>query len=111
MEGSQIISYEDFKKIQLKVGKIVEIEPIKGSKKLLKLSVDLGEEKPRTIVAGLAEVYSLEELINKKIIVVANLKPAKLFGVESHGMLLAAVDGEKVSVATVDNVNPGSQVE
>ncbi|MHA1754868.1 MAG: methionine--tRNA ligase subunit beta [Candidatus Odinarchaeia archaeon] len=108
----KIISYDDFKKIKLKVGKILKAEKIKGSNKLLKLSVDLGEGENRTLVAGLAEYYSPEDLLNKKIIVVANMKPAKLFGVESRGMLLAAVDGDKISLVTVDkDVKVGSEVE
>lgn len=87
-------------------------ENIKGSNKLLKLQVDLGEPSPRTLVAGLANIYSPSELLNKKIIVVANMKPARIFGVESHGMLLAAVNKDKVSLLTVDHdIDIGSEVE
>ncbi|MHA1409464.1 MAG: methionine--tRNA ligase subunit beta [Candidatus Odinarchaeia archaeon] len=111
-EGYVIISYDEFKKIKLKVGQILKAEPIKGSKKLLKLSVDLGENTARTLVAGLAEFYSPQELLNKKVIVVSNMKPAKIFGVESHGMLLAAVDNENVSLVTVTgDIKVGSEVE
>jgi len=108
--GDGMIKYDEFKKIELKVGEIKSAEPIKGSKKLLKLRVDIGEE--RQLVAGIAQYYSPEELIGKKIIVVSNLEPAKLFGVESQGMLLAAVDGDNISLATVDkDVKNGARIE
>ncbi len=86
-----LISIEDFAKIQLKTGKIIDAEKIKGSHKLLKLMVDV-EEKKLQIVAGLGEKYSPEEIINQKVIVLVNLKPAKLFGIKSEGMVLAAED-------------------
>jgi methionyl-tRNA synthetase len=85
------ISIEDFMKVQLKVGRVLEAEPIEGATKLLKLQVMLGSEK-RQIVAGIAANYAPIDLIGRQVIVVANLKPAKLRGVESQGMLLAAVD-------------------
>lgn len=85
---SDKISIDEFAKVDLMVGQIKEAEKIEGSKKLLKVQVDLGEEI-RQVVAGLAERYEPEELVDRKVIVVANLQPAKLFGVESNGMLLA----------------------
>lgn len=85
---SDLISIDEFGKVSLVVGQIKEAERIEGSKNLLKLQVDLGDEI-RQVVAGLAKRYDPEELIDKKVIVVANLEPAKLFGVESNGMLLA----------------------
>jgi len=87
------IEYDDFAKVDLRVAKILEASPVPKANKLVKLRIDLGEE--RTIVAGIAKDYKPEELVGKSIIVVANLKPAKLMGVESHGMLLATdgVDG------------------
>lgn len=85
---SDKISIDEFAKVDLMVGQIKEAEKIEGSKKLLKVQVDLGDEI-RQVVAGLAERYSPEELVDRKVIVVANLQPAKLFGVESNGMLLA----------------------
>ncbi|WP_455646008.1 methionine--tRNA ligase [Methanosphaera sp.] len=85
---SDLISIDEFGKVQLVVGQIKEAERIDGSKNLLKLQVDLGDEI-RQVVAGLAKRYDPEELIDRKVIVVANLEPAKLFGVESNGMLLA----------------------
>ncbi len=107
-----IIEFSDFQKIKLKVGKVLTAENIKGSNKLLKLSVDIGEQSPRTLVAGLAGIYKPDELIGKKIIVVTNMKPAKIFGVESNGMLLAAVNKDKVAILTVDSdIEVGSEVE
>ena len=106
------VSVDDFKKLRLKVGKIISAEPVKGSKKLLKLKVDVGEKEPRQIVAGLSEAYRAEELVNKHVVLLTNLKPAKIFGIESNGMLLAAVSENKVSLLTVDKDVPvGSKVE
>ena len=87
-----LISYDDFAKVSLKVGKILAAEKIEKSEKLLKLQVDLGEETPRQIVAGIAKRYSAEDLVGRKVVVVSNLKPAKLMGNESNGMLLAGSD-------------------
>lgn len=106
-----LISIEDFMKIKLKVGNVICAERIEGSKKLIRLIVDIGEE--RQIVAGIGEQYSPEELLGKSIIVLSNLKPAKLMGVESQGMLLAATgeDG-KLSILTVDRpVNAGAGIK
>ncbi|MEA1992888.1 MAG: methionine--tRNA ligase [Euryarchaeota archaeon] len=109
-KGEKMISFDEFKKIEIKVGEIKEAERIEGSDKLLKLQVDIGEK--RQLVAGLAEQYDSEELVGKKILVVANLEPAKLFGVESQGMLLAAVKGDEISLATVDEeISNGATVE
>jgi methionyl-tRNA synthetase len=109
-EGETMISFDEFKKIEIKVGEITSAEKIKGSDKLLKLKVNIGEE--RQLVAGLAQYYSVDELVGKKILVVANLAPAKLFGVESQGMLLAAVEGDTVSLATVaSDVPNGASIE
>lgn len=89
---AETISFEEFEKVDLRTGTIKEAEQIKGSKKLLKLLIDLGEQEPRQIVAGIAEHYTVEELQGKQVIVVANMKPTTLFGVESRGMLLATED-------------------
>ena len=83
-----VIDYEDFEKVDLRVAKVIEAEAVPKSSKLLKLKIDMGEE--RIIVAGIAKDYKPEDLIGRKIVIVANLKPTKLMGVESHGMLLAA---------------------
>ena len=105
------ISYEEFTNIDLKIAEIISAEKIKKSDKLLKLQVDLGSNK-RQVVAGIAQSYSPDELIGKKIVFVANLKPAKLFGVESQGMVLAIEDESgKLSVLEVEpNVSPGTKV-
>lgn len=93
-----IVNFEDFAKVDLRVGEIVDAEEIEGADKLLKLRVDLGEDSKRTICAGIKQYYSADELIGKKIIVVANLAPRKMRGIESQGMLLAASteDPEKI---------------
>lgn len=83
------ISFDEFNKMDLRVGQILHAERVEGTQKLLKLEVDIGTEK-RQMVAGVAEVYSPEALVGKRIIVVANLKPATIRGIESQGMLLAA---------------------
>jgi methionyl-tRNA synthetase len=107
----ELIAIDDFAKVELKVGKVISAEKVEKSEKLLKLKVDIGEE--RQIVAGIAKSYTPDDLIGKKIIVVANLKPAKLMGIESHGMLLAATDEEgKLSVLTLDReVKQGARVK
>jgi len=83
------ITFDEFKKMDLRVGQILHAEKVEGTQKLIKMEVDIGTEK-RQMVAGVAEVYSPEALVGKKIIVVANLKPATIRGIESQGMLLAA---------------------
>ena len=94
------IDYEEFSKVDLRVAKILEAEAVPKSNKLIKLKIDIGEE--RTIVAGIGKDYKPEELIGKKIVVVANLKPAKLMGVESHGMLLATDTEKGLTVLAFD---------
>jgi methionyl-tRNA synthetase len=111
METSNVITYQEFQKLDLRVAKVLAAENIKKSDKLLKLRVDIGEE--RILVAGIAHVYKPEELIGKTIIIVANLQPTKLMGVESQGMLLAAdgADGTGVVLATFDKeAKVGSKV-
>jgi methionyl-tRNA synthetase len=101
------ISMEEFAKVDLRVAIITAAEIIPRAKKLLKLEVDIGET--RTIVAGISGSYSPEELIGKQVIVVANLKPAKLMGILSSGMVLAAVDEKECTVAGMDKeVKPGT---
>ena len=104
------ISIDDFGKVDLRVGKIVACEKVPKAKKLLKLQVDLGTET-RQIVSGISLYYKPEDLIGHCVIVVTNLKPVKLCGVESKGMLLAASDGnDNLQVAFVDGMAPGSRV-
>ena len=100
-EEPPMIEYEDFAKCQFKVARVVTAERVEKSKKLLKLQIDLGDET-RQLVAGLAEYYAPEDMVGKKIIIVANLKPAKLMGLESQGMLLAAEKGDTVKLLTID---------
>lgn len=95
------ITIDELSKVKLKVGQIISVERIEKSDKLYKLSVDIGNET-RTIVSGLVPYYTDEQLINKKIVVVSNLKPVKLRGVESNGMLLAAGDSDIVKLLTFD---------
>ncbi|MEE8402793.1 MAG: methionine--tRNA ligase subunit beta, partial [Candidatus Hydrothermarchaeaceae archaeon] len=104
-------TYEDFEKLHLKTARIISAEPIKGADRLLKLRVDVGG-KERQLVAGIADKYQKEELLGKTIIIVSNMKPAKIRGVKSEGMLLAAVDGDTLSILTVDKeIKSGSRVE
>ena len=95
-----LIEYDDFAKVQLRTGVILTAEKHPKADRLLVLSVDVGEEKPRTIVAGIAAVYEPAELLGKTVIVVCNLKPAKLRGIESQGMLLAAGGSDVASILT-----------
>ncbi len=106
------IGYEEFQKMDFKVGKIVKAERVAGANKLLKLEVDLGTEK-RQMVAGVAETYAPEDLLGKSLIVIANLKPAVIRGVESQAMLLAAVspDGKAVIPFFDREVAPGTKVK
>jgi methionyl-tRNA synthetase len=106
----ETISFEQFKGIDLRVGEIKEAERIKGSSKLLKLVVDIGTEK-RQVVAGIAETYQPEDLVGSQAVVVANLERAKLFGVESQAMLLAAdVGGKALLLRPQERVEPGTKV-
>jgi len=100
-EKTNLITIEELDKVKLQVGQIKEVNRVEGANKLYCLSVDLGTEI-RTIVSGLVPYYTEEELLNKKIVVVTNLKPAKLRGIESNGMLLAAGDGDIVKLLTID---------
>ncbi len=110
-EESAMITIDDFAKIQLKVGTIREAEAVPKSKKLIRLQVDLGEEELRQVVAGIGDAYSAEDLPGRQVIIVANLKPAKLMGVESRGMLLAAsLEGKAVLLAPGTEIPPGTGV-
>jgi methionyl-tRNA synthetase len=103
------ISIDDFMKVELRTAKVISAEAVPKSKKLIKLQVDLGNEQ-RTILAGIAEAYQPESLVGRVIVVVANLKPAKLMGIESNGMVLAASpEGGKPMLVTVE-AEPGWRV-
>ncbi len=108
---ADLIGIEDFARVQLRVGKIVAAERVEKSDKLVKLRVDIGAET-RQVVAGIGKHYAPEQLLDKQIVLVANLKPAKLMGVESQGMLLAASSGEILSIVTPDKeIAPGAKVK
>jgi methionyl-tRNA synthetase len=109
--GSDRISIDDFMKVELRVAKVLTAEKVEKSKKLLKLTVDVGTDH-RTLVAGIAEAYEPESLVGKTVVIVFNLKPAKLMGIESNGMVLAASpDGGKPMVVTFDVApDPGTRV-
>jgi methionyl-tRNA synthetase len=110
-DKSNIISYDEFKKIDLRVGKVISAEEVSGTDKLLKLEISLGEEK-RTIVAGVKKYYSVEEILGKKIVIITNLQPVKLRGIESQGMLLAAVNKDNVVLLTIDkDITEGSKIQ
>jgi methionyl-tRNA synthetase len=109
----ELIDIADFAKVELRVGKILQAEKVTGADKLLKLQVDLGTET-RQIVSGIAQHYTTEELIGKSIVVVTNLKPAKLRGELSEGMLLAASNPEHTALALVTperSMEPGAKVK
>jgi methionyl-tRNA synthetase len=109
--SSVTVSFEEFQKLDLRVGRIVTAEPVPKANKLLKLTVDVGQEQ-RTVVAGIAQNYSPEALVGKSIILVANLAPRTLRGVESQGMVLAAESDGQIVLAGFDaSVNPGSKVK
>ena len=106
----EIINFDDFSKLNIRVGKIISAEEVEGSNKLIKMKVDIGDEE-RQIVAGISKYYSLDELTNKIVIVLINLEPRKIFGIESQGMLLASIDGDKVSLLQTDKeMIPGSEI-
>ncbi len=98
--GDDKISIDDFGKVDLRVGVVLSAEPVKGASKLMHMKVDIGEPEPRTIVAGIAEAYAPLDLVNRKVVIVANLQPRKLRGIESNGMIVAAsVEGGKPVLA------------
>jgi methionyl-tRNA synthetase len=107
------IPIDDFLKVDLRVGLVVSAERVKGSDKLMHMKVDVGEGEPRTIVAGIAEAYAPEQLLNRKVAIVANLQPRKLKGIESNGMIVAAsVEGGKpVLVGFHEEIEPGARLK
>lgn len=104
-----MISYDDFKKLDLRVATIIHAEPVPGSEKLIRLEIDLGEEK-RHILAGIIKRYPPEKLIGQQVIVVANLEPRKLMGLESNGMLLAADSPEGPNLIIPDQNAPNGAI-
>ena len=110
IQGVAKINMEHFAAVDLRVAKIIECQPVKRAKKLLKLTVDDGTGVVRTVVSGIAPWYKPEELTGRHVIIVSNLEPATLCGVESQGMILAADTPEGVAVAFVDGIPAGSKV-
>jgi methionyl-tRNA synthetase len=105
------VAIEDFDKIQIRVARIIKAEIVEGSKNLVKCLIDIGDAR-RQIVAGIGKSYTPEELVGKTIMVVANLKPAKIRGVTSQGMLLAAVGEDDIVLLTADRpIEPGAAVK
>jgi len=105
-------SFEDFEKLDIRVAKVLEAEPVEGANKLYKLKIRMGAEE-RTLVAGIAEQYALDEVLGKKILVITNLDPRSIKGIESQGMLLAAVseDGKNIALCTVDGeIEDGAKI-
>ncbi len=107
------ISIDDFGKVDMRVGRVLQAEPVKGADKLLHLKVDIGEPEPRTLVAGIASAYKPEDLIGRKVVVVANLQPRKLRGIESRGMIVAASPegGKPVLAAFLEDVPIGARLK
>lgn len=107
-EAEPRISIEEFAKVQMRVGQVLEAEKVPGSRKLMRMRVDIGTEV-RQVVAGIADVYEAAGLLNKKVVIVANLKPARLMGIESDGMIVAATDaGKPVLVTFTEDVPNGA---
>jgi methionyl-tRNA synthetase len=107
----EVVSHEDFAKLELKAALIFEAEPLKKSDKLMKLRIRTGENEERTIVAGIAKAFTAEELIGQTVIIVANLSPRKLMGIESRGMVLCAKTGDSLALLVPNRPTPpGSNV-
>ena len=104
-EPDNIITIEDFAKVQMKVAQVLAAEKVEGADKLLKLQLDIGGET-RQVVSGIAKQYAPEDMIGKKVVLITNLKPAKLRGIESQGMILAATKGKKLTLVTIDGDIP-----
>ena len=107
-----MITYEDFQKIEIKIGQVVSAEKVPETDKLLKLEVDFGEEKNRTIVSGIAHAITPEDIIGKQVPFVTNLEPRTIRGVESNGMIMVAIDEAEnpVLLNPSQAIKPGSKV-
>ena len=113
-----MVNYDDFSKIELKTAKVLEASRVEGSEKLLKLILDAGDKDEagvlinRQVIAGIGKSYEPENLVGKQIVIVANLEPRQLMGLESNGMILAASDENGIAVLMPDKeVNPGSGIK
>lgn len=106
-----MITFDDFSKIELKVGTVLEAEEVENSEKLIKLKVDLGEENPRQILAGVRMWYKPDDFVGKQVVIVANLEPRMMMGLESQGMMLAADSADGPVFLTVSKeVPPGIKI-
>ena len=107
------ITIDDFGKVDLRVGQVKSAEAVKGADKLLHLKVDIGEAEPRTIVAGIAKAYPPDQLVGRKVVIVANLEPRKLRGITSQGMIVAASlpDGPPVLAGFLEDIQPGARLK
>lgn len=108
--NNEFIGIDEFKRMDLRIGLVKSAEKIPGSEKLIKLTVDLGELGERQIIAGLAKWYKPEDFVGKYIVVIANLKPKKLMGFESQGMLLATDTDPPVIIVAEKPVKPGARL-
>ena len=97
-----MITFDDFKKVELRVGQIISAAPVEGSSKLLLLGVDFGEESPRTVVSGIASYIDISQFVGTQKIFVTNLEPRSIMGIESQAMILAGKDEETLGLATLD---------
>lgn len=106
-----MINFDDFSKVELKVGTVTDAEDVEGSEKLIKLKIDLGEEEPRQILAGVKQWYSPKDFVGKQVIVVSNLEPRTMMSLESQGMMLAADSkGGPVFLTLPKKVPPGTKI-
>ncbi len=109
--AEKIVSYEEFSKMDLRIGKVVKAEPVQGSRNLVKMLIDIGGEN-RQAVAGIAQYYNPKDLEGKNVAIIANLQPRKMFGLESNVMILAAEDDKTVSILLPDRpVKTGSKIK
>ncbi len=106
-----MISFEDFQKVELRAGQIVDAVPVEGSIKLLRLTVDFGEDTPRTVVSGIAQAVDIDTFIGSQRIFITNLEPRMIMGFESQAMILAAKDEDGLTIAQLGrSVAPGTQL-
>lgn len=104
-----MITFDDFKKVELRVGKILSAEPVEGSEKLLKLGVDFGEEVPRTVVSGIAQHVELDTFVGSQKVFVTNLEPREIMGIPSQAMILAGKDESGLALAVMTKeLTPGT---
>ncbi|MCK5283404.1 MAG: methionine--tRNA ligase subunit beta, partial [Nanoarchaeota archaeon] len=110
IETTEEITFDDFSKLDIRIGTVVTAEPIKKSNKLMRLEVNIGEDTPRQLVAGIKESHEPEQIIGRQVVVLANLKPAKLCGVKSKGMVLAGDTEGAVLLMPEKEVAAGTKV-